>query len=203
MKKKGGLLLIIVFISVIMFVIITKADQKIMSNDEALRIGEEKYLEFLWMVDGAFNSDRLKEDFIVNGKSLPKENKVFTCKYRKSKSVECIGNNFESEFRKLFSENVKYENVYSDGSIYSWIYYKDGKYIFNNLNNCSINRMGINQHLRIVEIMDDKMIFEASFLNRENNQMNNRNFVLVLEDRKWKISSAFYYDLCGMWYTIY
>jgi len=203
MKKILMLLLSTIFISIVMSVIFIKASDKVLSFDEAMEIGEEKYLQFLWMVDGAFNNNRLKEEFIVNERKMEEEDKIFTCKYKESKSLECVGNNFESEFEKLFSHNIKYEKVYSDEAIYSWISFKDGKYFFNNLNSCSINRMGNEHKLKVVEIMSDKIVYEVSFLNRRNNILNKRDFVLILENGKWKISSAFYYDLCGMWYTIY
>ena len=203
MKRVLFFITIITFLSILAFVILIKADGKTLTEEKALQIGEEKYLTFLWMVDGAFNSERLKEDFKVNNKSLSEEDKIFTCKYKKAKSKECVGNNFESEFKKLFSDTIDYENVYSDGVLYSWIAIKDGQYVFNNLDSCNINRMGTNQSLRLVNLSNDKIEYEVSFNNSQTNQVNKRDFVLVMEDNEWKISSAFYYDLCGMKYTVY
>ena len=200
MKKVFIPIVFLISLSIILFVVFTKANAKLLSSNEALNIGEEKYLKFLWMVDGAFNNDRLKEEFTVNDKKLSNDDKVFVCKYKKKN--ECIGNNFESEFSKLFSKNIDYSKVYSDGVTYSWISIKDGEYIFNNLNSCSINRMGINHILKVKKILSDKIIYEVEFTNRGANQEMKRSFELILEDNEWKINYAFYYDLCGMWYTI-
>ncbi len=202
MKKLFVPIIFMVSLSIIVFVIVIDAKGKILSSDEALKIGEERYLKFLWMVDGAFNSERFKEDYIVNGKSMKMDKDSFTCVYKKSKDKECVGNNFESEFKNLFSKTINYDKVYSDEAIYSWLSIKDGKYIFNNLDSCSVNRMGQNHELKVVKIGIDKIVYEASFINRKTNQVNNRKFILILEDNKWKISYAFYYDLCGMLYTI-
>ena len=173
-----------------MFVILTKASDNVINNREALKIGEDKYLKFLWMVDGAFN----KEEFVVNNKKLNKEEKVFTCKY---KNNECISNNFESEFKKLFASNITYEKVYSDGISYSWFNYKNGNYYFNNINSCNVNRMSLNQEIKVIKIEDKKIVYEITIDNRK------RDFILVYEDNDWKISTAFYHDLCGMKYFIY
>ena len=54
-----------------------------------------------------------------------------------------------------------------------------------------------------MNIDNQKIIYEVLFNNRQANKIIKRDFVLVLEDKEWKISSAFYYDLCGMRYTIY
>ena len=175
----------------------------VLTNNEALHIGVDKYLKFLWMVDGAFNSERLKEDFIVNGEKIKEDSKLFTCKYKKSNSKECIGNNFEKEFNKLFSKNISYQKVYTDEAIYSWILYKDEKYIFKNLNNCSTNRMGLNHSIKVIDNNKDKIIYEVMFENKASHLINKKDFTLIKEDNDWKISTAFYYDLCGMHYTIY
>ena len=193
----------LICLSIVAFVIFTKANNENITSDISLKIGEEKYLQFLWMVDGAYNSERLKEDFIVNNKSLSNEEKVFTCKYNSFKDKECIGNNFESEFKKLFSKNITYEKVYSDGVLYSWVLIKNGKYVFNNVNTCNINRMGINHTLKLSTFNNHKMVYQVEFLNTLTNQLIKRDFILVLEDNEWKISNAFYYDLCGMRNTIY
>ncbi len=196
-------IIFLISLSIVLYVSLISAREKEISELEALEIGEEKYLQFLWMVDGAFNSERLKEEMVVNGKTLKQEDKVFTCQYPSKKSNECIGNNFDDEFKKLFSKDINFEKVYSDGFIYSWITIKNGQYVFDSLNNCSINRMGNNQELKVVSISNLKLVYEVSFINRQNSHINKREFVLSKEDGKWKISSAFYHDLCGMWYTIY
>ncbi len=203
MKKAIIAIVILICLSILFFVIFTKADDETLTFEKALEIGEEKYLKFLWIVDGAFNSERFKEDFIVNNRKLGEEEKVFICKYPNKKSKECIGNNFENEFQKLFSKKINYEKVYSDDVLYSWISLKNGEYVFNDIDSCNVNRMGINHQLKVMNISDTKIIYEVEFLNNQTSKMTKRDFVLVLEDNEWKISSAFYYDLCGMRYTIY
>ena len=173
-----------------------------LSNDEALDLGVDKYLKFLWMIDGAFNNERLHEEFTVNGKKISKEDKIFTCKYKNTKSKECTANNFETEFKKLFSKNISYEKVYTDQAIYSWIYYKNGNYVFKNLDTCNVDRMGINHNIKVIEIKNNKIVYEVLFENRQSHLMNKKYFKLINEDNEWKISNAFYYDLCGMRYTI-
>ena len=202
MKKVVVPILFLVSLSIILFVVFTKANINNIPDDEAIKIGEEKYLKFLWMVDGAFNSERYNGDFTVNGKSLDNKDKIFTCTYQKKNNNECIGNNFEEEFNSLFSSNIHYDTVYGDGNVYIWYEYKDGKYIFNNLNNCSINRMDLNHKLEIEKIKENELIFIVNFNNSELNSINNKRFILIKEDDDWKISKAFYYDLCDMKYYI-
>lgn len=191
----------LISLAIILFIVFTNANS-LLTEKRAKEIGEEKYLKFLWIVDGAFNSNRLDGDFTVNGKKLDNKDKLFTCKYKNSKSSECIGNNFETEFKNLFSKKISYEKVYSDGAIYSWITYVDGKYVFNNTDSCSINRMNTTHELEVVSIENDKLVLEVKFKNNSINQVNTKNFELILEDNEWKISNAFYYDICGMQYVI-
>lgn len=190
MKRLFTPIIILIILFITIFVLFINTNGIILTIEEATIIGEEKYLKFLWMVDGAFNSERLKKDFLVNDKKLTNEDKVFTCKY--INKIECVGNNFESEFNKLFSKKIDYKKVYSDGAIYKWITNKDGKYIFNNLNTCSINRMDINQELKVIKIFNNRVIYEV----------NNKKFILIYEDNEWKIDTAFYHDLCSMKYYI-
>ncbi len=177
MRKLFTPLIFILCLSTIIFIIFIKDKGIILTNSEASRIGEEKYLMFLWMVDGAYNSKKINNDFIVNNKKLNDKDKIFTCKYINKKS--CVGNNFESEFHKLFSSKITYEKVYSDGAIYSWINNENGKYIFNNLNTCDINRMGINHKLEISKIDNNKVIYQVTFNNDKNNELNKREFILI------------------------
>ena len=189
---KKIIIISLILLCIILLDIITRDN---ITTIEATRIGEEKYLLFLWMVDGAFNNDRYNEEYIVNDKKLDNKNKIFTCKY--IDKIECIGNNFESEFKKLFSRNINYDKVYSDNQIYSWLSIKDNKYYFNNINTCNINRMSINQRLMVKSISEEKIVYEINIDNRI------RDFILIYEDNDWKISNAFYHDLCGMKYFIY
>lgn len=198
MKRIFIPLLVIVSLSVVSYVKPNKA----LSNSEALALGTDKYLKFLWIIDGAFNNERFNEEFLVNNKKIKEEDKIFTCKRQNTKSKECIGHNFETEFEKLFSKNIGYEKVYTDSAIYSWISYKDDKYVFKNLDNCSIDRMGINHNIEVIDIKRDKIIYRVSFENRRSHLINKRKFELVKENNEWKINEAFYYDLCGMRYAI-
>ena len=201
MKRIIVPVIFLIGLSIILFVVFTKASIN-MTYEEALKIGEEKYLKFLWMVDGAFNSERMNGDFTVNGKILDEKDKLFTCKYQKKNKNECIGNNFEEEFLSLFSSKLKYDNIYSDGNIYKWYKYEHGKYIFNNINNCSVNRMELNHQMKVNMINKDEILFVVGFNNDQMKYESEKEFILVLEDNEWKISKAFYHDLCGMKYYI-
>lgn len=201
MKKIYIPIVILLFLGILAFVVFTKADEIIPSKEKAIEIGEEKYLKFLWMVDGAFNSDRIDGDFSVNGKTLSSEKKIFKCVYNKSK--ECIGENFEIEFSKLFSKKIDYDLVYGDNMIYKWYSYENGKYKFNNLDNCSINRMPLEQNLELVKIDNNKIIYKVWFNNRQTNKINEQDFILVYEDNEWKIDTSYYYDMCNIRYSIY
>ena len=202
MKREGILILVVMYLSILFFMIFTKAGNSNLSNDETLKIGEEKYLKFLWMVDGAFNEERIGGEFIVNGKTLNKDKKIFTCKYSKKDNKTCVGNNFQEEFNNLFASNIKYDHVYSDKMTFSWYKYKDGKYYFTNPNNCNIKRMSLEQKITVQEILDDKVIYNIVYENDDYNRMNYLYFVLVNEENDWKISEAYYYDLCEMYYHI-
>lgn len=192
--------IILLFLTIIMFVVFTKASETPLTKDQAIIIGEEKYLQFLWMVDGAFNN---QEEFIVNNKKIPEENKVFHCKYKNKSSKECVGENFEEEFSKLFSHDIKYDNVYSDDIMYNWHRFENGDHIFSMIDSCNVNRMPINHKLELVNISSNKLEFKVSFINRQTEIVNNRDFILVLEDGIWKINTAFYYDNCENKYYIY
>ena len=203
MKKLIFIIMFLIFLLVIILVFFNNKKDALLAKEEALLIGEEKYLQFLWMVDGAFNNERLNEEFLVNNKKIMDKDKVFTCVYKTKKSKECAGNNFDSEFKKLFKSSINYEKVYSDGMVYSWITFNNGQYIFNNLDTCNINRMGLNHTLKVISFNNKKIIYEVLFDNRGTMRQIKRDFSLELEDNEWKISSAFYYDLCGMRYSIY
>ena len=202
MKREGILILVVMYLSILFFMIFTKAGNSNLSYDEALKIGEEKYLKFLWMVDGAFNEERIGGEFIVNGKTLNKDKKIFTCKYSKKDNKTCVGNNFQEEFNNLFASNIKYDHVYSDKMTFYWYKYKDGKYYFTNPNNCNIKRMSLEQKITVQEILDNKVIYNIVYENDDYNRMNDLDFVLVNEENDWKISEAYYYDLCEMYYHI-
>ena len=196
------MLLIVSLISmaILLFIIFTSANYIKLTKKEALNIGEEKYLEFLWMVDGAFNNEKLGGEFIVNERKM--HNSRFTCTYKNKKDDVCIGNNFEEAFSSLFASNVSYNEVYGDSTSITWVKYEKGKYQFKNLNNCNTIRMSLNQQLTLQKISDDKLTFEATMFDVRNQNNKNHLFVLVKENGLWKISQAYYHDLCEMNYRI-
>ena len=202
MKKTIVLIIILIITSILLFVIFTRADDQKLTESEALEIGEEKYLEFLWMVDGAFNSERFVGEFNVNGKVLSDTNKKFTCTYKNKKDNSCIGNNFPMEFKRIFSSDISYNEVYGDGSFDTWFKYEKGKYIFTNMNNCSTNRMKLNQSISVQNIDKDKLTFNVSSNDVGNENSLIRMFVLIKENDDWKISRVYYHDVCEMDYYI-
>ena len=199
MKNRVYLMIILIFLAIVSFAIITKSDNNEFDKEEILKIGEEKYLQFLWMVDGAFNNERMNDEYEVNGKKMDENNKVFTCKYKKNSNT-CMANNFEEEFRKLFASRILYDNVYGDNLTFSWIKYEKGKYYFTNPNNCNTKRMSLIHNLEIKSVDGEKIVFNASFMG--NRVTLKREFILIKEDNIWKISKAFYRDLCEMDYYI-
>ncbi len=168
---------------------------------KALDIGINKYLEFLWIVDGAFNKDN--EDYLVNGISLSNDNKLFKCTYNNKKSNECLGDNFEEAFNNLFASNISYDNVYSDGLMYSWYTIDNGNYYFNNFDNCHVNRMDLNHKIEVTNIKNNELSYKVTFTDQDTKKVNTRDFILVLENNNWKIKRAFYHDKCGVKYYIY
>ena len=201
---RNTLFLIAIFctISILMFVIYTKANDSKIPEDEALKIGEEKYLEFLWIVDGAFNSKRFDGEFTVNGKKLDDDNKKFTCIYKNKKDDTCVGKNFEESFHNLFSSNITYDDVYADDSRNAWISYKNGSYYFTNITSCNVNRMNLEQTIKIYEIEKDKLTFHVFIEDSGYQNTRKRIFSLIKENDIWKISKAYYEDLCEIKYSI-
>ena len=130
---------------------------------EALAIGETKYLEFLWMVDGAFNYERYNnEEFMVNDKTLDKK-PDFSCTYDKDNKV-CKATNFEKNFQKLFANNIKIDNVYGDGVSVKWYEKRNNEYTFTNLNNCKTVRMSAKQTLVVDDINENKIIITRKLI---------------------------------------
>ena len=120
---------------------------------------------------------------------------MFKCNYKNKKDNKCIGINFESEFSKLFSKNINYDNVYSDGMMNTWCVFENENYIFKKYSDCSENRMSKDHQLRLISIDNSELLFKASFINNRNGKIENRDFRLIMEDGNWKIKSAFYYDI--------
>ena len=196
--KRIPIIIISITLSILVFVIFTKATSS-MTEKEALELGEEKYLEFLWMVDGVFNNNQ-EDDFIVNGKVLKSDSKKFTCTYKNKNDDICIGNNFIEEFKRIFSSNLSYDDVYGDGND-PWIKYENGKYVFSYINNCSTSRMSLEQNIKLDSISNNKLTFNVTSLN-DTNKTKTKQFILIREDNDWKISKAYYHDICEMNYYI-
>lgn len=185
----------IIFIITLVFTMFTSAD--CLSESEALAIGVEKYLEFLWMVDGAFNNSKDNNEFIVNDKKLDNDNKKFTCTY---KNNSCIGNNFENEFKRIFASNISYNKVYGDGILYTWIKHENGEYRFSNLKNCDTYRMDTNRIMKVTEITSNRLVFKVSGKYDKRDKF--REFALIKENDDWKVTAAYYHDLCDIDYNI-
>ena len=196
MKK----ILLILLVIVLGFIGILYYNRKpILNRDEAMILGEEKYLTFLWMVDGAFNDEKLGYSIKVNNHELKDENKSFKCVYQNDKK-SCISKNLEEEFKKIFSSSITYKDVYSDGVSNSWYERKNNKDIFINLDTCNIKRMSQEQMIDVDKIEPGRITYVVYF--NKNDRDHNKLFILVYEDGDWKISSAYYHDLCGMDYNI-
>ena len=184
-------LTIVMIICLVYFMIIPSIEK-----NNALIVGEEKYLEFLWMIDGAFNDSRYSESFTVNGKKLDDEKKIFQCDYDKNMST-CKGENFEEAFNNLFDNGIMIDSVYGDKISFEWYVKKDDGYYFTNINTCNVSRMDLNQKLEAVEINDNELKFRVTL-----DDINVKSFELVKRDNIWKVSKAYYHDLCHMDYSI-
>lgn len=199
MRKKILLILLLINLSIMSFLGFSKALEIELDEEDALVIGEEKYLEFLWMVDGAFNDERLGNSYLVNNKSLSDTQKLFTCIYQNKKKNTCVGKNFPDTFNNLFSKKITYNDVYGDGAFYTWYKYEKGEHLFTILDECNVGRMDLNQKIELEKINHNEIIYRVSSLS---NLDKNKTFILVKEDGMWKISKAYYQDLCEMHYNI-
>ena len=199
-----------VLLVVILFLAFHKSDeQKLVElREDALSIGEKKYLAFLWMIDGAFNDERYKDSIFVNDKTISDEEKVFTCKYEDKDT--CVGSNFENAFRKVFSNTLSYKDVYGDGLAFNWYEKLDNKYYFSNSNSgtCNISRMSNKQKLEVVEATKYKITYKITYTETidkgiyKGSHEYTKDFVLVYEDDDWKVSKAYYHDPCYVDYNI-
>ena len=201
MKKLVQKLLTIVAIILMIVIGIYVYDiisNPLLSKEEAKKIGEERYLAFLWMVDGAFNYERYNQIFQVNGKS--EVNSTFICEYQDNS--QCIGKNFVSSFDDVFSNSIHYDKVYGDGISFNWYEEKDNVFTFNNSINCYTKRMGTNHTLEPLIIRRDKITYRVTFQDEDNERIFEKNFILKHENHEWKVISAYYHDPCYMDYNI-
>ena len=208
-SRKFILIIIVILIVIICFLLSGKKVNGgfIFQRDDALSLGEKKYLSFLWMVDGAFNDQRYNEEIIINDKKINDIYKKFTCDYDASNKT-CIGNNFEEEFKNLFASKITYDKVYGDNQSFFWYKKVDNKYQFTNMNTCSISRMSLNQKIEVKEEEIDKITYVITFSDNvtssiyKGNHLFKKDFVLIKEDGDWKVSEAYYHDPCFMDYYI-
>ena len=209
-KKVIIIIIIVIAILILCILVFSKKEDKtgiIFEQDDALSLGEKKYLSFLWMVDGAFNNQRYNEEFVVNGKKIKDVNKKFTCTYEEDSKM-CIGNNFEGEFKNLFASKINYNKVYGDGQSFYWYQKIDDTYQFTNMNTCNIGRMSVDQKIEVKEEEKDKISYIVTFNDSissgiyKGDRSYTRNFVLIKEDGDWKVSEAYYHDPCYMDYYI-
>ena len=201
MKKMLYLIVSLVSLSIILFIVFTNANNQSLNDDKIIEIGEEKYLEFLWMIDGAFHDESINNKYIVNGKKLSDDKKIFTCTYNKN-NTSCEGSNFEDEFHKLFAPNISFNQVYGDGVTFNWYEYKNGKYYFYYPNNCNINNGTLEYYLEERNRSEDEIIYDVKYRNANYSHDIIDEFKLIKDNNIWKISKAIYYDSCGMEYII-
>ena len=220
MKKNKRHLYLILFIVLIIIVVIILmltynkeknvdiiADRNL-TEKEALELGEDKYLRFLWMVDGAFNDYRYDGTFEVNGKKLTDKYKIMSCIYPANNQKKCVSDNFEKPFRDLFISNISFGDVYSDGLSFFWYEKIDDKYYFSNINTCNASRMSLKHTLTVEKISKNEIVYSIKFVDNvlsgdfKGNNTYSKPFILSLENEKWKISKAYYHDPCYMDYNI-
>ena len=61
--------------------------------------------------------------------------------------------------------------------------------------------MSLEQTLTIKEIYSDKIVYNVSYQGSYKH-INNYDFILIKENNDWKISEAYYNDLCEMEYHV-
>lgn len=208
------IILIIIIIIVITIYFVTKNNSNyfyngnnfIYENDDALSLGEKKYLEFLWLVDGAFNDSRYNTHIKVNNKEVNLSKFNFSCKYDEKKEW-CKSENFESAFSSVFASNITYNEVYGDIA-YVWYEKRKDGYYFKNPTGCDAARMSDNQTIELVKEEKDKLTFKVQYVDNmksgiyKGEHKTTREFVLVREGNEWKVSKAHYHDLCFQDYYI-
>ena len=188
----------IIFIVLITLLLITSVSyaiynyHPILSQDKALKLGEKKYLEFLWMVDGVFSNTKYK----VNDKEI--KNSIIS----KPKDNSFVIDNFEEVFHNLFVNSISYNQVYGDGISFSWYKKENDKYIFSPDFECSNKKMGINHEIKVLNINRNEILYSVFFKDIDDDKEYKREFVLTYENHKWKISKAYYHDSCRMDYYI-
>ena len=215
-KKKNNKMVYIslaIITVVVLLICFVTNDKNVKENfgdvdeNNALSVGIRKYLEFLWIVDGAFNDSRMGNKIKVNNQEFDENNSVFKCKYDKTNEW-CKGENFEEAFRNVFSSDITYNDVYGDGLAVYWYEKREDGYFFQNSVGCSTERMSLNQMLELTKKDSNKLTFKVSYddnvkasIFQDEHQIN-RDFILIKENNDWKVSKAYYHDLCFQDYYI-
>ena len=172
-------------------------------DTDEVKIGVNKYLEFLWMIDGAF--DKTKTKFEVNGEKI--NDLSFKCEYRGTND-KCYGVNFEENYNKLFSNKVSMNRVYGDGVSLKWYDKIDGEYVFYVKNSCNVGRMNTKQSLILTEKTSKELKFKVYYNENissgffKGEHAYDKEFVLVKEDGSWKVRKAYYHNPCYIEYNI-
>ncbi len=172
-------------------------------DTDEIKIGINKYLEFLWMVDGAF--DTSKNKFEVNGEKI--NDLSFKCEYRGTND-KCYGVDFEENYNRIFSKQVSINRVYGDGVSLKWYEKVGNDYVFYPPKSCTVKRMNLKQSI----ILKEKTSKELKFLVYYNetvdsgffkgNHQYEKEFVLVKEDGSWKVRKAYYHNPCYIEYNV-
>ena len=61
--------------------------------------------------------------------------------------------------------------------------------------------MSLEQNIKLDSISNNKLTFNVTSLN-DTNKTKTKQFILIREDNDWKISKAYYHDICEMNYYI-
>lgn len=198
--RKFLVLIISLILLMVVGVLLLFFNKPLLTYNEALTLGEEKYLTFLWFIDGAFNE---KNQYYVNDKSFTKEQYPFICEYTKVKN-KCYIKDFNTLFKKSFASNITYEKVYNDGISNSFYQLNNQDFVFNSKIICGSNNKIFKHHLIVEKIDNNKIEYLISYDNDEILKNHNyvKEFILVKEKGQWKISKAYYRDRCRMDYNI-
>lgn len=198
--KKIIVIITVIFLLIIGSFLFFRKNANLLSNDEALLIGENKYREFLWMTDGAFNDIRYGGVIEVNNNPILDNEKLITCNYISNK--RCVTDNFIENYKYLFSKDIPLDIVYGDMLTYKWFYIENDKYYFENPNICENRRMNISHTLEVKEIKTNQITYLATFQDAFSDKIYKKDFILKLEDDEWKVYKGFYKDPCSMDYNI-
>ena len=172
---------------------------RILTPLEALELGEKRYLQFLWMLDEAFND---KSEYIVNDKKLDDKDKPFVCDTKKKL---CVVKDFKELFHNYFINAISLDKVYSDGLSYKRYVINGEDYSFKDAMSCGFQSMSVKQTLQVNSIERGVISYVIDYENNDtSSKIRNykKEFILKYENRQWKIAKAYYSDSCRMDYNI-